>query len=264
MSLLVVQVLHEGIIFGSYKNINRTKSLYRTQSQQKGVNILLWPNNKAIIGTVGVTSFFNCSIEKWLDGFIKENVLFDSFENLANKLKIEVEKERSLCDGINNPPLGLIIYLAGFEIKENIKVPTLWIITNIHDYNHKLGHGYTDIRKEFLIKEELWDSENFKNNKPTPQTIRNDLQKLEKNFTPIFFHQGFDLDIFTNLKDFLKGSLELLIKKTSNHKFPESIEEWEKNLRMKILIYEAYLEAFYDTTKQYMGGEVDIKSLSWE
>jgi len=264
MSLLVVQVLHKGIIFASYKNTHRTKSLYSSHSQQNGVNILVWPNNKAIIASVGRTSLFNCSLEKYLDTFIQKNLKFDNFETLANQLKIEIGKDGLFYDGANNPPLGLIIYLGGFEKRDNIKVPVLWIITNIHGYDAKLGHGYTDIRKEFLVKEELWTSEDFGNNKPSPQTIRNDLQKLAKNHSPIFFHQGFDLDIFTNLKDFLKGSLELLIKKTSNHKFPESIEEWEKHLRMKILIYESYLETFYDMPNQYTGGEVDIKSLSWD
>ncbi|MCK4297374.1 MAG: hypothetical protein KAX28_12060, partial [Candidatus Marinimicrobia bacterium] len=153
----------------------------------------------------------------------------------------------------------LIIHIAGFEIKDGIKIPVLFNIRNYHHFDQIIG--YSDPRKEFISSEVWWKEKYFENS--TAQSIREDLKQKARSYNLIWIHQGRDLAVF-NLFDYsLRKSFELLIKNHPKHNFPETLEEWEKYIKMSILTYEAYFRSFYGPSEQYVGGGVDIVSIRW-
>lgn len=266
MSILVVQALYEGIIFGADRNITRTSiqrtedgnTIYVFQGQSQRLKVLRWPNNKALIGYVGVATISEIATDEWLYNFIGRNLEFLNFKELAHKLKSEVQAQRMIDEGEKKAE-GLIIHLAGFEEREQCQIPVIWFITNCHRLDPV--EGYTDIRKDFDVSEELWKPEYIENS--TPQTIRNYLRQRARDYTPFWFHQGFDLGVFNTLDYFLRQSFRLLIENRPNLSFPANLDEWGKQLSMSILTYEAYFQSFYGPSEQYVGGGVDIVSLPW-
>lgn len=267
MSILVVQALYEGIIFGADRNITSTAirpaqdgrvvQMVFGQSQRR--KVLRWPNNRALIGYVGVAMIGGIPTDEWLYNFIGRNFEFSNFRDLAYRLRDEVQAQRIIDEG-DAEAEGLVIHLAGFEEREGIQVPVIWFITNCHRLDPVIG--YTDIKKDFGVSEELWRPIYIQDS--TPQTIRNYLGRRAREYNPFWFHQGFDLGIFNTLDYFLRQSFRLLIENRSlNLSFPITIEEWSKHLSMSILTYGAYFQSFYGPSEQYVGGGVDIVSLPW-
>lgn len=266
MSILVVQALYEGIIFGADRNITSTsvhstpdgKTIYVVQGQSQRPKVLRWPNNNALIGYVGVGSIAGIPTDEWLYNFIGRNLTFHDFKELAHGLRDEVQAQRIIDEGTEKAE-GLIIHLGGFEEREGIQVPIIWFITNCHRLDPIIG--YTDIKKDFGVSEELWKKEYIGD--ATPQNIRAYLKERAESYNPFWFHQGFDLGIFNTLDYFLRQSFRLLIENHPNHSFPKTLGEWGRHLSMSILTYGAYFQSFYGPSEQYVGGGVDIVSLSW-
>ncbi len=267
ISILVVQALREGIIFGADRNITTTsvrqmndgQMIYTVSGQSQRRKVLRWPNNKALVGYVGAASLTGMPADEWLYDFIGRNLTFTSFRELAISLRDEVQAQRMLDEGERQAE-GLIIHLAGFEEREQIQVPVIWFITNCHRLD--LVQGYTDITKEFGVSEELWQERYIQDS--TPQTIRNYLGQRAREYSPFWFHQGFDLGVFNTLDFFLTQSFRLLIENMPNNlSFPTSLNEWSRHLLMSILTYGAYFQSFFGPGEQYVGGGVDIVSLPW-
>ncbi|MBA7514790.1 hypothetical protein ES705_06825 [subsurface metagenome] len=267
MSILVVQVLYEGIIFGADRNVTRTsihktedgKTVYIFKGQSQRPKVLRWPNNKALIGYVGAATIGGIPTDEWLYDFIGRNFGFQNFEALAYGLKDEVQAQRIIDEGHEEAEL-LIIHVAGFEEREEHQVPVIWYITNSHKLDPNIG--YTEINKDFGASEEFWKKKYVGHH--TPQDIRIYLREKAENYEPFWFHQGFDLAIFNTLDFVLRKSIfRLLIKNHPNHKFPSTLNEWSQYFKMSILTYQSYFQSFYGPSEQYVGGGVDIVSLPW-
>jgi hypothetical protein len=84
-----------------------------------------------------------------------------------------------------------------------------------------------------------------------------------KQFKPFWFHQGIDLFTFNVLEESIKSSFRLLCEKHPHHDIPTTLEEWSKHVRMQVLMYAAYYEAFKSSDQQYVGGGADVMSLPW-
>ncbi len=195
MSILVVQILSQGILFGADRNISfistRRTSVGQTinimgQSQRR--KVLRWPNNKALIGYVGAATIANLPTDEWLYNFIGKNLNFQNFEELAIHLRNEVQMQRTI-DEKDRDAEPLIIHLAGFEDRDSIKIPVVWYVRNSHRLDPVIG--YADIRKDFAVSEELWKKEYIEDS--IPQNIREFLDRRARNFQPFWFHQGVDL-----------------------------------------------------------------------
>ncbi len=265
MSILVVQVLQEGIIFGADRNVTKTsvrtsrngRTISTTYGQCQRPKVLRWPNNKALIGYAGAATIGKMSSDNWLYDFIGRNLSFNRFDELSRTLRNEVQSQRAI-DEEDEEPEGLIIHLAGFEEREQRKVPVVWYITNCHGLDPI--KGYASITKEFGPSEELWQAKYIE--KSTPDTIREYLGQRAKEYEPFWFHQGFDLGVFNTLDWFLRQSFRVLIEHKTRE-FPTTLTEWGKHLSMSILTYGAYFQSFYGPGEQYVGGGVDIVSLPW-
>jgi hypothetical protein len=267
MSILVVQALPQGIIFGADRNITITETRVRSDPSGRSVTIervygqsqrpkvLRWPNRKALVGYVGAAQVGDISTDEWLYDYIGEHLEFTEFEKLAHDLTDKIQAQRAIDEG-NRDPEALVLHLAGFEERDGHQVPVIWYIRNPHEMRD--GH-YTDIRKEFLCTEELWRyHRDF-----TPAQIRGHLNDRAQNNQPFWFHQGLDLGTFNTLETFLREAFQLLYSAHPDHSFPQELQEWERHLKMTILTYSAYYQAFKGPGEQYVGGGVDTVSLAW-
>jgi len=119
-----------------------------------------------------------------------------------------------------------------------------------------------DVRKEFEAEDCLW-LESHRWYVP-PQKLRSHLSDQAAKFNPFWFHQGFDLGKFNLLEDFLKAALrELYSSGLFEQKYPQTLSEWEKQVRMSILMYGSYFQAYQKPHEQYVGGGVDTITIPW-
>jgi hypothetical protein len=257
MSFLVIEILSKGIIFGADRNVTATYNDGSQDQNEKIEKVLKWPNDKCLVGYVGVGEVGGLSTKDWMEKFIQANLNFKNLETLAEDLRNKVEEQRRIDEDTDNPE-AFIIHLGGFEIEDGILIPKIFFITNIYGLD---DHGnYQDFRREFKCTEEFWKY--FPGISKT--NIKSVLEVLEKKFEPFWFHQGVDLLTFNILHDNVKNAFRILIQEHPDQKFPDSLSEWEKFVKMQILMYGSYFESFNESHEQYVGGGVNICSIEWK
>jgi hypothetical protein len=150
MSILIVEVLSEGLIFGADRNITSTYGSGQTVQEYQRPKVLKWPNDETLFGFVGAARINGLPIEIWLDS-IKDFISINSIELLAKELNDRVDKQRTI-DEEDGPPEPLIIHLGKFE-KRRLLVTIHLDIRNIY----RLGRfSYLDIRKKYFYDEQFW------------------------------------------------------------------------------------------------------------
>ena len=254
MSILIVESLYEGLIFGADKNVTETNPDGSTE-QSKDRKVLKLPNEKCLFGFVGAAQIAGMPVCEWLSTFTGEFESKTSLKDIVVELKNRVEMQRTI-DECNGPAQPLIIHIGGFEKKGGYWVPQIWYIRNARKHGR---FGYLDIRKEFdcddAFHKEFADVH--------PSEVRKVLKVQAKQFKPFWFHQGIDLFTFNVLQESIKSSFRLLCEKHPEHDIPTTLEGWSKHVCMQVLMYGAYYEAFHTKGKQYVGGGADIITLSW-
>lgn len=255
MSILVVEALSEGLIFGADRNITLTYPNGSTSQKCRRPKVLKWPDKNHLFGFVGAAEIGKKPIHEWLATLTEEFTSKKSLKDIANDLNREVQKQR-IQDEKDGPTQPLIIHIGGFEKKDNYWIPQVWHIRNVY----KLGQfGYLDFRKEFYFDDQF--GEHFKD--VHPSEIRKVLKVKAKQLKPFWFHQGIDLFTFNVLQEAIKSSFKLLCEKHPDHDIPTTLKEWTKHVRMQVLMYGAYYKAFHKKGRQYVGGGADIVSLPW-
>ena len=255
MSILVVEVLSEGMIFGADRNITTTYSNGTTVQEISRPKVFKWPKDDVLVGAVGAATVNGLPIEEWLNTLTEEFRQKTSLEEIAKDLNARIQEQRSKDEG-TNPATPMIIHLGGFEKKDGLWLPYIWFIRN----THKPGQfRYLDFRKEFSNTEEFWKY--FKDVDPTE--IRKVLKVLAKQFKPFWFHQGIDLFTFNVLESAIKSSFKLLCEQHPDHDIPTTLEGWSKHVYMQVLMYGAYYEAFHPEGKRYVGGGADVIFTHW-
>lgn len=128
MSILLIEFLPQGIIFGADRNITHciekfgtTKVEVHGQTQER--KVLRWPNRKALIGYVGAAEIGGISTAEWLYDFVGDHLNFDSLESLATSLCSKVQTQRFLDEKGASPEL-LNLHIAGFEEREQTVIPS--------------------------------------------------------------------------------------------------------------------------------------------
>lgn len=279
MSLLIVELVPQGIIFGADRNISveSKKIVYEDKGEERPFieqhhyhfyqsprpKVLRWPQRKALIGYVGEADIGGAT-DEWLYDFIGDNLNFESFKTLAESLRqrvqeqYRIEKERHYVES-DNKFLPLIIHLGGFEEKEGVQVPAVWVIRNDHNPPH-----LEDIREEFEAVECVWSA--LSSAAITPQNISAYLTARAVAFDPFWFHQtGIEhLGTFNLLEAFLKAALrELSLNKLIDEQGPQTLEDWKRQVRMSILMYSGYIQAYKEPYEQDVGGGADVVAISW-
>lgn len=258
MSILVVQLVPEGILFAADRNITTSvkqktdEGSLVVEGQSQRPKVLKWPNQEAIIGYVGAGTIGGEPTDLWLyHSFIGQNLSFDSFKVLAESLTKE------LNSAIKSGEIGgvLVIHIGGFEKVDGVWKPVVWFIRNTTGLTPK---GDYILGQQFECSEEISDEKYFGDN--SGSQIR---EKLKENY--FSFRQGFDLGAFNALDGALRLAMHSIVNThpAKPHPFPSSLEEWSKHVKMAVLGYGAYFEAFYEPYKQYVGGGADVVWAKW-
>lgn len=261
MSILLVEVIPQGMIFGADRNISwSTQEIKNGQiiiqnlGHTQRSKVLRWPGQKALVGYAGVAQIGGVPTDEWIYDFIGRNINFDRFEDLAEKLRSEIENQRKIDEGLDKPN-ALLVHFGGFEKREGVSVPIIYFIRNT--YAFKDGE-YADFRKEFQKSEEFWNY--FK---VPPKDIKSCLDELASDFNPFWFHQGFDLGTFNTLEGFLKFAFKNLCSSNKSHTIPQNLSDWVSQVKMSILTYGSYFQAYKGPSEQFVGGGVDVVSIPW-
>ena len=256
VSILVVQLVPEGLLFGADRNI--TRRLRRgpdvlASGQSQRPKVLRWPNRQVVIGYVGRASVAGQPADAWLYDFIGRNLDTNlSLRQLADNLKSDLE-----CDlGAELSTKEMILHLGGFVEDAGQQKPEVWYVRNARGLDEL---GYTDIVDEFDVSDEI--PKYFSG--MTGDQIRANVEQRAKNWEPFWFHQGYDLATFNMLDQVLRAGMRPIIQNHPDHQFPDSLQEWSKHLKMAILTYGAYFEAFYPPFKQQVGGGADVVWAKW-
>jgi hypothetical protein len=130
MSILVCEVLPEGLVLAADKNVTITRSddhgRILSEVQDVGSKILRWPKSRALIGSVGCGQIGSRRIYDWLYDFIGDYVDFTDPAVVANALRDRLQYEL----GASAP--STIVQFAAFTRRDGYLVPEYWHVTNVH------------------------------------------------------------------------------------------------------------------------------------
>lgn len=267
MSILVVEVVPGGIILGADRNITIREvppdfgeGLQKvTIGQSQRPKVLKWPNKKALVGYVDEAEIGGMPTDEWLYEYIGNNMEFTCFKALANdladKVQTQLSKDRDTRVAM---PGHLLIHLAGFEKRESECVPVVWTIRN--DSQFEDGE-YLDIKSEFQRGESFLS--HFGLAGLSPKQIRDVVREQASENQPLGFRQGVDLPIFNALEVSLRGAYVLLSHTRPENFVPQTLREWEQHVRMTVLTYGAFFQAFRKPGEQFVGGGADTVCLEW-
>lgn len=255
MSILVVEVVSEGMIFGADRNITVSSADGRANQGNPQRKVMKWPNEHTLFGFVGAATINGQPIENWLQSIHSDFENFTSLGQIAQDLRTRIETQRKADEG-SDPAAGMIVHVGGFEQRDGIWLPHVWHITNTRGTGL---YGYLDFNKVYTCIEHMYGPLK----EIHPSEVRKYLGVLAKQFQPFWFHQGLDLFTFNVLESSIKSSFKLLCEQHPDHRIPNSLDEWSKHVKMQILMYGAYYEAFRPIGQRYVGGGADIEYLPW-
>jgi hypothetical protein len=236
-----------------------TEGTMIVSGQAPRAKVLKWPNREVVVGYVGKAEIAEGEFtDEWLYSFIGRNLDTDlSLRQLAENLKRDLE--RDLRGAVADEPM--LLHLGGFVEEAGQWEPRVLFVRNARTLD-ALGN-YTDIEADFLVTEELDTPGYFQG--MSGNEIRADLDRRAQAWTPLWFHQGYDLGTFNMLELMLRRGMKAIVQNhpAQPHPFPDSLREWSKHLKMAILTYGAYFGAFHEPYQQYVGGGADVVWARW-
>lgn len=258
MSILLIEIVPQGMIFGADRNISeRTqystpdgKTVIHNYGQSQRSKIFRWPKPQILVGYVGLSEIGMKPSDEWLLDFIGNSPKWNTLKELAESLSHSVEKQLKFDGGETRL---LIIMLGGFEERDGVMLPLLYEIRNYHAAGPKT---YDDIRKEFAFIEVKWPVKN--------KELKDWIKQYADQYEPYWVHQGEDLGTFNAIEAMLRGAFRVLCSQQHpEHNFPQTLSDWERQVRMAVLTYGAYFQAYKGPHEQLVGGGADILSLEW-
>ena len=260
MSILIIEILPQGMIFAADKNVTVSEEIERLegvavyQAQDVGSKILRWPHNRGLIGAVGLAEIGGRSIYDRLYDFVGDHVDFSDPGSVATDLRDLLQR----IAGNLNPPEELIVEFGTFTKRDGVTVPEMWHVTNIHGINKQTGE-YDPPINEFRAAEQICGV----HLKDTPvRNIKSHLATRAALHDPFWFHQGISLVVFNTLEQGVKEAFRAL-QGYGSLQPPKTLKDWEAHARMWVLIYGAYFEAFGDPGQKFVGGGADVLSIAW-
>jgi hypothetical protein len=256
VSILVVQLVQEGLLFGADRNITAETTLgdgtvmVTVSGQSQRPKVLKWPNTEVIMGYVGEARIEGKPTDQWLYWFLGRHLTFPDLASLAEALRSELDGLFRAGD-FKQP---LIVHLGGFE-KLETWTPRVYFIRNTVE----LRPDGTFVRGSgFDCSEELSQATYFGDK--TGDEIRSYLA------THYFgFRQGIDLAAFGVLDQKLREAMEILIHTHPKkpHPVPVTLDERAKHVAFAINGYSAYFASFYPPFDQRVGGGADVVWAEW-
>lgn len=258
MSILVVQLVREGLLFGADRNVTTTvkRGTMVASGQAPRPKVLKWPNRQIVVGYVGRAEIGEEHTDEWLYDFIGRHLNTD-LGQLAYELKSKLEFD--LQGEVADQPM--VVHLGGFAEVDGQWKPQVWFIRNMRGLD-KLGRPI-NMADEFDVSEEVDQPRYFQGR--SGDEIRTHVEQMARDWKPFWFHQGYELRTFNMLDQVLRAAMRAVVETHPGkpHPFPETLPEWSKHLKMAILAYGAYFGAFYEPFQQYVGGGADVVWAEW-
>lgn len=257
MSILVVQLVPEGLLFGADRNITSQMTLSDgtvevvVSGQSERPKVLKWPNREVIVGYVGAAEIEGEPTDQWLYAFIGRNLDFLDLEALAQTLTDELDALYRSGD-FRGPA---ILHLGGFERVGGEWTPRVYFIRNtvaLHE------DGTYECGEAFDCSEELSQEAYF--GSKSGSEIRD---YVRGHF--FSFRQGYDLGSFGAIDLKLREAMQVIVHThpLRPHPVPTTLSEWAKHVALAIHGYGAYFAAFYPPFEQYVGGGADVVWAAW-
>ncbi|MGB0094850.1 MAG: hypothetical protein WBP81_20240 [Solirubrobacteraceae bacterium] len=257
MSILVVRLVPEGLLFGADRNITAQVTLSDgteeiiVRGQSERPKVLKWPNREVILGYVGAADFGGEPADEWLYAFIGRNLDANTLDAVSTSLTVELNTLSQ--DGRLRGPS--ILHLGGFELVEGGWTPRVHFVRNTLELK---PNGIYTWGEKFVCSEEL-SQENYFGARHGPE-----IQELVR--TGFFsFRQGYDLGSFGAIDQKLREALDAIIHShpAQPHQAPTTLRDWAKHVALAIHGYGAYFAAFYPPFEQYVGGGADVVWAAW-
>jgi hypothetical protein len=249
MSILICEILDQGIVFAADRNLT-----VNDKYQDEGVKIIRWPHRRALLGCVGLVSVGDRSVYEWLYDFISDHSDFTDPAEVAHKLRGGLQ---NLFAAVN-PPKLTIVEFATFGHKDGHIVPEFWHVTNAQGFDEVKGE-YLPAGSSFKASEEICG--HHLSGIP-PAELRTKLKEWAEQHRPFWFHQGYKLGIFNTLKAAVREATRV-VQTARLMQTPTTLEDWEQHAKMSVLIYGAYFEALFPPGQRYVGGGADVLSIPW-
>lgn len=258
MSILVVHLTPQGLLFGADRNITSQvrrqdgQLVVLVEGQSQRPKVLKWPNREAIVGYVGAAEIRGRPTDVWLyEELIGRNLDFADFRSLADFLKLELDL--LMADRQIEGPL--IIHLGGFEPEGHSWRPVVWFIRNTLELTDTGAYRWGDV---FECSEELSQPTYF--GPKSGHEIRQEVSTIY-----FSFRQGYDLAAFNVIDAKLREAMAVIVHghPTQPHPVPAELEEWSKHVKFAVNGYAAYFSSFFEPYEQYVGGGADVVSAAW-
>jgi hypothetical protein len=259
VSILVVHLVPEGLLFAADRNVTTSRSDGRIErvGQTQKPKVLRWPNRDLIVGYVGEAAVGDLGTDDWLYAFIGRHLRDDEMlADLAAALRddLDAAQQAGEVDGV------LVVHLGGFERVDGDWTPRIWYVHN--------SAGLTDegaylLGDKFNASEEIAKPDYFGSKSGTE--IRTEVVQRVQAWNPFSFRQGYDLGAFNTFDLVLRAGMKAIVEThpLKLHPFPQDLREWSKHVRFAVLAYGAYFAAFYEPFEQYVGGGADVVSVPW-
>ena len=154
MSILVVQLVPEGLLFGADRNITAQLTMRDgsveivVTGQTQRPKVLKWPNREVIVGYVGAAEVEGQPTDQWLYAFIGRQLDFPDLETVAQALNDEFDALYHAGD-FGGP---MILHLGGFEQVDGEWTPRVYFI---HNTTALHPDGLYEVGDSFACREEL-------------------------------------------------------------------------------------------------------------
>lgn len=256
MSLLVVYVVPEGLLFAADRNLSRGG-----RSVGVATKVKEWPQHGVLVGSVGKAHVAGVPIDDWLQEFFDRHP-DRPIRELGPALAEELEDAWA---GRDESERGTVIHLGGFEDgSDGQPLPVVWYVRDAEIQ----GDGTYAFIGEFKPRDELKEEGN--GNPPYfGDATGEEIRAMLRASGPLpwaSFRQSWDLGVFATLDQLLWAFMNHLVAglaREHEHPPPTTLEEWTPFVAFSILCYAAYFQAFYPADQQVVGGNFDLVAIPW-
>lgn len=258
MSVNVIQILPQGMIFAADRNITDLDPITDEPIGQREGKKIAKVRERFLVGYVGASKLGGLDSLDYLIDLVESHEPGKSLEEVAQAVRDGVEEQRKADDeGRDQGPRAQIISLAGFIERAAEIVPEVYYISNAWT----LDRGeYKQITENFGCSDEVRIK--FDNAQISASMLKECLNTMSESNQPFGFQHSVGLEDFVVVDQLVKVSMNVLAQR-NNLPHPANLEQWTSQARLSVLVYAAFWQRFYPPNQQAVGGGADVVSLPW-
>ncbi|MEJ2351153.1 MAG: hypothetical protein P8Y03_15320 [Anaerolineales bacterium] len=268
MSILLSAYYPEGIVYVADKNITatiNTTSGIKKYVEPTGTKVLSWPNNRAVIGFVGLANLAGLTLEEYLRIFIASTRDFTDIDQLAHQLRDQIQIDFSkdfAAQEVNEKQL--IFHLGGFTKKENVCVPVLYHIWNYKGIVDPQTGKYPPGERIFQVNEDIETKfKDWPHPEDYPLRVRERLQNMVDQDRYLWFNNGYNLGAFNLFKDVVWQAL-CYLQKTPFALNISGINARVAFCRMAVELFGSYFTYHSYPEDRVVGGGSEAVFIPWD